>query len=395
MLVFGIAAGIFGAVLNNYLYEILAIDRVGRGVVEFPRELPGLLLFVLVGLMHAFTEKRMLRTAFIAGAGGLLLLFFWGTAMVPSIAFIVLWSTGEHLLQPVRQSISIHAAHKGKAGLAMGMTAGIANAGQVLGHYAVPLLFLALRVFGVLDEGVDRMAVVAAGAGNPVPFRAAFLLAAVLMLGGVILSYRIQGANQQVRRPRLFVRRRYWRYYVLEAFFGARKQVFLTFAPYVLIIQYGARTELIATLYGIWSLATIFVGPLFGRLLDRIGYKKILVADAMLLALLCLIYGFAHRVLPIGTAFVVVSVVFVLDAILFVVGMARAMYARELSETPEEVTATLSVGISVNHLVSIVIAVAGGLLWERLGMEVLFGLAALFGLGSTIFALTLPRATST
>jgi predicted MFS family arabinose efflux permease len=93
-----------------------------------------------------------------------------------------------------------------------------------------------------------------------------------------------------------------------------------------------------------------------------------------------------------SVAFVVVCVVFVLDAILFVVGMARAMYARDLSETQEEVTATLSVGISVNHLVSIVIAIAGGVLWERLGMEVLFGIAALFGLGSTIFALTLPRA---
>lgn len=66
--------GGFRAVLNNYLYKILAIDRVGRGVVEFPREPPG--------LMHTFTENRMLRTAFIVSAGGLLMLFFWGTARI-------------------------------------------------------------------------------------------------------------------------------------------------------------------------------------------------------------------------------------------------------------------------------------------------------------------------
>jgi predicted MFS family arabinose efflux permease len=178
---------------------------------------------------------------------------------------------------------------------------------------------------------------------------------------------------------------------VLEAFFGARKQVFLTFAPYVLIIRYGARTELIAVLYGIWSLATIFIGPLFGKVLDRIGHRTIIILDAVILAILCLVYGFAHRVLPFDTAFVVVCVVFVLDAILFIVGMARAMYARSLSESQEEVTATLSVGISVNHVVSIIIAIAGGLLWERLGMETLFAAAALFGVGSAVFAFTIPR----
>ena len=389
MLLAGIAGGIFGGVLNNYLYEILAIDRVGRGIVEFPRELPGLLLFLLIGMMHHFTEKRMLRSAFIVSAGGLLLLVFWGTNRIPSILFIVLWSTGEHLLMPVRQSISLHAARPGREGIAMGTTTSVVNVGQVIGQYAIPLIFLLVRATGL--AGPETQGPISPGAGQFEPYRAAFLVAAVLMGVGVLISYRMEGASLPVRRPRLFVRKRYWKYYVLEAFFGARKQVFLTFAPYVLIIQYGARTELIATLYGIWSLATIFIGPLFGKLLDRVGYRVIIIVDAIVLSLLCLIYGFAHHVLPGNIAFVVVCVVFVLDAILFVVGLARAMYVRSLSETGEEVTATLSVGISVNHLISIVIAIVGGVLWERLGMETLFSVAGLFGVASAIFSFTLPR----
>ena len=392
MLLFGVAVGIFTGVLNNYLYEILAIDRVGRGIVEFPRELPGLLLFVLVGLMHHFTEKRMLRTAFVVSTGGLLLLVLFGTARIPSILFIVLWSTGEHLLMPVRQSISIHAARPGKEGLAMGTTASVANIGQVVGHYSIPVLFLVLRSLGVFRADAPAAAAVEPGGGVFGPFQVAFLLAAILMVAGIVLSFRVAATQRPVRRPRIFIRKRYWKYYVLEAFYGARKQVFLTFAPYVLIIVYGARTELIATLYGIWSLATIFVGPLFGKLLDKVGYRVILIVDATLLMLLCVVYGFAHRILPMDVAFVVVSVVFVLDAVLFVVGMARAMYARTLSESQEEVTAALSTGISVNHLISIVIAIAGGVLWQRLGMETLFTVAALFGAGSALFSFTLPRA---
>ncbi len=391
MLLFGVAGGVYGGILNNYLYEILAIDRVGRGIVEFPRELPGLLLFVLVGLMHHFTEKRMLRTAFIISAGGMAMLFFWGAALIPSIFFIVLWSTGEHLLMPVRQSISIHAAHKGKEGLAMGTTTSVANMGQVVGHYLVPVLFIALRATGVFAGRADSEGPIGLGEGLFGQYRAAFLVAAILMGAGVFLSFRIEGADHAVRRPRLFIRKRYWKYYVLEAFFGARKQVFMTFAPYVLIIVYGARTEFIATLYGIWSLASIFIGPLFGKLLDRVGHRVIIIVDAIVLALLCLIYGFAHRILPIDTAFVIVSIVFVADATLFVVGLARAMYVRTLSDSQEEVTATLSTGISVNHLISIIIAVAGGLLWERLGMETLFSIAAAFGIASAIFAFTLPQ----
>jgi predicted MFS family arabinose efflux permease len=325
MLIFGIGVGLFGGILNNYLYEILAIDRLGRGIVEFPRELPGLLLFVLVGLMHNFTEKRMLRSALIVGTSGALLLVFWGTDRIPSILFIVLWSTGEHLIMPVRQSISMHIARKGREGLAMGTTASVGNIGQVIGHYTIPLLFLLLRAVGLLDTSRGEVGL---GLGSFGQYRAVFVVAAALMIVGVFLSYRIEGTNARVRRPRLFIRRRYWKYYVLEAFFGARKQVFLTFAPYVLIIHYGARTELIATLLGVWSLSSIVISPLFGRLLDRVGHRIILIIDAIVLTILCLVYGFAHHVLPAGAAFVVVCVVFVLDAILFVVGLARAKYER-------------------------------------------------------------------
>ena len=118
--------------------------------------------------------------------------------------------------------------------------------------------------------------------------------------------------------------------------------MFLTFAPYVLIFQYGAKTELIATLYGAWSLANIVIGPLVGKLLDRVGYRIVIVVDALILVVLCLLYGFAHHLFPGRTAFYVICVVFVLDAILFVVGMARSIYVKSLSKSKEEVTAALA-----------------------------------------------------
>ena len=75
---------------------------------------------------------------------------------------------------------------------------------------------------------------------------------------------------------------------------------------------------------------------------------------------------------------------------LFSAGMARAVYVRTLSDNQEELTGTLSTGISVNHLISVVIALLGGLLWERLGMEILFSAAAFFGIASLFYTMTLP-----
>lgn len=380
MLIFGTAVGIVGAVLNNYLFEILSINRVERGMIELPREMPGLLLILVMAVLWRFSEMRLMYSAMLVSFAGLVGLAIAGATRTPAILFIVAWSMGEHLLMPVRSSIGIHMARKGKEGVALGGVSSAGNIGQVLGHYIVPVLFL---VFPLVFRSTVRFDI----------YRTAFIAAAVVLAAGIFLASRLKTQGNHITRPRIYFRKKYLKYYILEAFFGARKQVFFTFAPYVLIINYGARTELIASLYGLWSIANIFLGPAVGKLIDKVGYKKVIVADAAILMILCLLYGYSHLLFSNAVAFVVVCCVFVLDAILFIAGLARTVYIKSISDNREEVTSTLSTGISINHLISIVIAVAGGLLWERLGMETLFSLAAVFGLGSLLFAGSLPRHT--
>ena len=60
MVVFGIANGLFMGTLNNYLHEVLSIGKVERGWIEFPRELPGLLLIVLLSLFYRLCETNIL-----------------------------------------------------------------------------------------------------------------------------------------------------------------------------------------------------------------------------------------------------------------------------------------------------------------------------------------------
>jgi len=377
MLIFGISVGLYSGILNNYLHEILHITRAERGYIEFPRELPGLLLFAIIALLYRFTETRIMQLAFIISILGLTGLGLTGDTRLVAIILIVMWSTGEHLMMPVRSSLAMHLAAPGKEGLALGGVGSMGNTGMLIGHYLVPFLFLFLPVlFGKRSAFFN--------------YRVTLLVAAGFLIAGFWTVSRLHLPGRQVKREKFFFRKKHGRYYILEVFFGARKQVFMTFAPYVLILKYGARTELIASLYGIWSVSNIFIAPALGRLIDRIGYKKIIVTDTILLIIICILYGTSHLFLPKSIAFPVICCVFVADAILFVVGMARAMYVKSLSGSQEEITSTLSTGLSVNHLVSIVIAILGGLLWKKLGMEMLFGIAGLFGLGSFLFSLTLP-----
>ena len=376
MLVFGASSGLFMGVLNNYLHEILRIDRAGRGAVEFPRELPGLLLVGLTALMARFCEIRMVRVALMLSIAGFAGIGLTGDIRLSAIAMMVVWSMGEHLMMPLRQSVAVHMARPGREGHALGSVTGVQNLGQLAGYYMIPLVF----------------ALTGAGRGPKTftDYRTVFFLGAAVLAAGLALSLRLRVNDRHVPREKLNFAPKFKKYYILEIFNGARKQVFLSFAPYVLILIYGAGAETLAVLYGISATCGILVSSLVGRVIDRFGYRIVLAAESFLLVFMCVLYGFSHRMFPKPVAASVVQAMFVLDSVLFVVSIARASYVKSLSTSRNEVTSTLSTGISINHLVSIVIALLGGLLWEGLGVEVLFTMAGIFGVGSFFFSLTLP-----
>ena len=336
------------------------------------------MIFILA-ILYRVSETKLIRLSLLLSMLGMAgLALFTGGTKITAAVMVVIYSLGEHILFPIRDSISVHSSKQGKEGLGMGLTRSFGNIGMIAGFYAVSLIFFLSRKFFHIETDVQI-------------YRTVFSIAALSSLGGLIFVTRLKKDDNHIQRPKFILKRKYRKYYILEIFSGARKQIFMTFAPYVLIVYYKAPTELIATLYGIYSLANIFMNPVMGRLVDKIGYRAVLIIDYTILVLLCLIYGFSHRLFSIHTAFIVVSVIFVLDAVLFSAGIARSVYARKLSTNQAEMTATLSSGMSINHLISVLIALLGGYIWQGLGIETLFSLAALFGLAGIFFALKLEN----
>ena len=124
---------------------------------------------------------------------------------------------------------------------------------------------------------------------------------------------------------------------------------------------------------------------------NRSGYRNVMIWDTVVLSVVCVLYGFAKDIFPPKIAVTVACVNYIVDAILSNASIATNLYARTLSESQEELTATLSSGISVNHVITVFYAVFGGWVFDRYGAGVLFASAAALALAKSAFALTIPK----
>jgi len=383
LILFGVSYGLYRGIQDNYLAEIIHVTPFERGVIEFFRETPGLLLIFILALMYRFADSKVFKIGIAIAAGGCVGLFLSSASpffmtKIFVVIFMVLFSTGEHTIMPVRATISMDIAKKEKAGASLGLSNSISQFGNIAGFIFVTVLFFILGKMGFNRKDIFG-------------YRIVFCAAAALMTTAALVASALRETTLKAQRRRFYFAKKFYKYYMLEIFYGARKQIFLTFAPYVLILQYGADPSIMSILYAICAVFGMCFSQLIGRIIDKLGYKVVMVADTLILIIVCLLYGFAHRLFSYNVAFMVVCVNFVMDSIISIASMASNIYVQRIASNQEEITATLSTGISVNHIISIFIALMGGWIWKVTGIEVLFSLSAFLGLINSIYAATIKK----
>jgi MFS family permease len=201
-----------------------------------------------------------------------------------------------------------------------------------------------------------------------------FGAAAALVAAVALWFMRMPDAH--LSRPRFVWRRRYWLYYTLAFLFGARKQIFITFGPWVLVRVFHQPAYIFAQLWIAAALLGVVFQPALGRAIDRFGERLVLMADSALILLICLGYGWSH-VLPYrGLALALLYACFVADNLLFGINMARDTYLAKIAERPEDISPSLSLGVTINHAVSMSLPAVGGLVWAKMGHPAVFMAAA-------------------
>lgn len=355
----GVANGIYETTFNNFLQDTFDLSAQARGHLEFPRELPGFLVAVLAGALFFLPETRVAAVATLTACCGMIGLATVGYKWPLMIASIVLWSAGVHVMMPLRQALGLSLAHPDRQGARLGQVAGFGTAAIVIG---ASFVWLGTEYFSA-------------------SYRVLFWIAAgLVMLASVVFLRMHTTTGLSQRRPKFVFRQRYRLFYILSILFGARKQVFITFGPWVLVKVFQQSASTIAKLWITSSMLGVFINPRLGRAVDRFGERVILMADAVLLVGICLGYGFAESVLPGPWALRVLYMCFVLDQLLFAVGMARTTYLRKIAANEDDVTATLSLSVSIDHAVSMSLPSLGGLIWAKYGYPWVFVGAACVGL---------------
>jgi predicted MFS family arabinose efflux permease len=352
--IYGFAFAIVNAILNNFLNETFTLSGFQRGILEFPREFPGFLVIFVSALFFFLCTRRLAALSHILAAAGIFLIGHFSSGYGVMLIWLFIMSLGQHIFLPLTSAIGMEFAKEGNIGRRLGQLNSAGNVATILGSFVV---FIGFRFLNF-------------------DFPVSFTIAAAGMLISAFLLYLMKPDKLHPEHSKFTLRKEYGLYYWLCILFGTRKQIFLTFAPWVLVTVFNKSTAMVATLMTVGGVIGIFFNPLLGRAIDRLGERRILMTEAFLLIFVCIGYGFSRFFLPEKIAFLVASACFITDYLLMSAGIARATYLKKIAVKPEDVSQTLSMGISIDHIFSITIALLSGLIWKTFGYQYVFLLGA-------------------
>jgi MFS family permease len=357
-LVLGMAFSMVDATFNNFLNGKFALTGFQRSFLEFPRELPGFLVVFVSAVLWFLCSRRLSVVAMILGAAGALMIGFASSSYGTMILWLFIYSLGNHLFMPLASTIGMELAREGQDGRRLGQINSIRNFSVILGSFSVALGFKYLRV----------------------TFQHTFAISAVLLCIAALLLFMMKPEPITERRGFLQLHREYRLFYILNVLSGARKQLFITFAPWVLVNVLKQPTQIMATLFTIGGLIGIIFQPLLGWAIDKLGERTVLASEAVVLVFVCFGYGFAKSLLPADTAFLVVCACFLLDQMIFSVSMARATYMKKIAIQPGHIQPALTAAVTIDHVFSITAALVGGIIWNTFGFQYVF----LLGVGIAV-----------
>ena len=376
ILITGLSYGLYKGMLDNYLAEVVKMGEMDRGVTEFFRELPGIALVFILAAFYMLSAETLFKAGAVIMLCGMGMQAVLPASKVLATLAICVYSLGEHIQLGMKSTLSLQYAREGCGGTAQGIQNSVGQIGTLVGY---------LVIVGVFSQFAQAQ-----------PYKLFFGLAAILAAVSMLCSFKITGKSETDKNKRRFYfHKKYSKYYMLEMFYGARKQVFFTFGPYVLILFYGANAAMISLLFAVSAIACFFAAPMAGRIIDKVGYKTVMVMDTLILVIVCFFYGFAHHLFSMETAFIVCCINYVLDAIISLASMAANVYVQDLSDSADETKATISTGVSINHVITIFIALFGGWIWQTLGIETLFIVSAILGLCNSAYAATIKTGKKT
>jgi predicted MFS family arabinose efflux permease len=334
-----LGGGLQSGISTNFMKE-LGLSGAQVLLQSGIRELPGLCLMFIAALTFKLSLTwRAAASVLIMGVGYALYaaVHSWTALVIVSLTA----SLGFHLWLPLNTSLGLVLADKQNAGKVLGTLSAVAALASMVGIGCI-IAFSNLLSLRLLAGVAGILIIVAAILISRLPKK----------LGETIKA-----------QPRLLFRRRYWLYYVLLLFEGSRAQVFFAFNIMVLVYNYGLSAMQVSFLMLASGLVNFLFARRLGTLLDVTGERITLTLAYLGLALCFVGYALVHNVWFLGFLVVCINLIATLS-----IGLST--YVSRITP-PEELTATLSTGVSVNHISSVGMSLLAGALLPVVGYQAL------------------------
>ncbi len=338
---------------NNFAVDEVLTNGLGVGLTQSIRELPGFLTFLVVYLLLWFKEHRFAAfSVMLMGAGMALTGFFPTLSGLLITTFI--FSTGFHYFETVNQSLTLQHFSTDESPF---MLARVKSYSGIVNIIVGVLIFFLATYFSLKSMYLTFGIV-------------------IFVLAFYALFMKKDLPNKVVQTKKILLKKKYWLYYVLSFLSGARRQIFIVFAVFMLVKKYDFSVQQVTILFIVNNLLTFFIYPYIARGIRRFGERTMLSVEYG--SLLFIFLGYAFFESP-----VIASVLYVLDHVFFGCAMGINTYFQKIAE-PEDIAPSISTAYAINHISAVIIPVLGGGLW-LLNWRIPFIAGSVLAVASFIF----------
>jgi hypothetical protein len=317
---------------NNFAVEVAGLQGMHIGMIQSVREIPGFLALLAVFVMIFIKEHRLSALSILILGLGLAT-----TGLFPSYPGLLLttlvMSFGFHYFETTNQSLTL----------------------QYFDENTSPWVFGKLRSLSAASN---------IGIGVII-----YLLASILyftqiylLIGGMIIAAGLWGflkepADRNIvsQHNRIIFRKKYWLFYLLTFMGGARRQIFIAFAVFLLVKKFQFSVHEVTALFVISNFVNYFLSPIIGKAIIRFGERKVLFLEYSSLIFIFLAYATVESK-------ILVALLYILDHIFFNFAIAIRTYFQKVGD-PRDIAPSMAVGFTINHLAAVFLPAIGGMLW--------------------------------
>lgn len=361
-----IAFATWSALLNNFVIEVASFEGTDIGWLHTVREIPGFFAIGVIALIMFIREQVLGLVALVVlGAATAV------TAQFPSMAGILtvtmLSSIGFHYYETVNQSLQLQWLDKKRAPQMLGWLLSAGSAATLVAYFLIVLSW-------------DRL-----GLTYTIVYWMAGGFTTVVALLCLVAYPQFESPHPQLKT--FVLRKRYWLYYALQFMSGARRQIFVVFAAFMMVQKFDFAVDDTTQLFMVALVVNIVAAPMLGRVVAYFGERRALVMEY---AGLCIVFACYAGIYYLGWGVVLAVVLYIVNQIFFSLALAIKTYFQKIAD-PQDIAPTAAVAFTINHIAAVFLPVLLGILWEHYSPGLVFVLAVILAFGSLLLSLLIPR----